>query len=93
MLVTHAVDFLDRVDRIVVMDKGRIALDGTFDELKDKEYFKSIIKCMNKSTNTNSESASDKSESDKESDIEKEKDYMSKEGTKIIDQEDEEKVR
>ena len=93
LLVTHAVDFLDRVDRIVVMDKGRIALDGTFDELKDKEYFKSIIKCMNKSTNTNSESASDKSESDKESDIEKEKDYMSKEGTKIIDQEDEEKVR
>ena len=39
LLVTHAVDFLDKVDRILVLEKGEIILDGSFDELKHQEYF------------------------------------------------------
>lgn len=46
IIVTHAIDFLDRVDRIIVMDKGSIIHQGHFNDLKDLEYFKIIIKHM-----------------------------------------------
>jgi len=32
ILVTHAIDFLHLADQIVVFKKGRVYLDGTFDE-------------------------------------------------------------
>ena len=31
ILVTHAIDFIDRCDRIIVLDKGRVTLDGSYD--------------------------------------------------------------
>jgi ABC-type bacteriocin/lantibiotic exporter with double-glycine peptidase domain len=43
ILVTHAVDFLHLVDKIVLLKKGEIALVGTYDSLKDSEYLKEII--------------------------------------------------
>ena len=46
VLVTHAVDFLDRVDRIVVVHKGEIILDGSFDQLSTEPYFQKIINAM-----------------------------------------------
>ena len=91
LLVTHAVDFLDRVDRIIVIEKGKITLDGTFEELKHEEYFNTIVKSINKDKKSDNDSKSDSSESEKESDIET-KNYMSTVGTKIIDEEEEEKV-
>ena len=33
VLVTHAIDFLHLADRIVIMNQGRIAAVGTFEEL------------------------------------------------------------
>ena len=43
VLVTHAVDFIDRADRIVIMEKGRIKHIGTYDELQHSEVMKHII--------------------------------------------------
>jgi len=33
VLVTHAIDFLDIADQIIVMDQGKIAAQGTYNEL------------------------------------------------------------
>ena len=33
ILVTHAIDFLHMADRIIMMDKGRITAQGTYEEL------------------------------------------------------------
>ena len=44
ILVTHAIDFLHLSDKIIVMKKGRIVLDGTFESLKDNDYLIKILK-------------------------------------------------
>ena len=46
ILVTHAVDFLDRVDRIAIMEYGVIKYIGTYDELKDNEVIQHIIETL-----------------------------------------------
>ena len=33
ILVTHAIDFLEHVDRIIIMEKGQIVASGSFSEL------------------------------------------------------------
>lgn len=38
VLVTHAVDFLSLVDRIILMKEGQIILQGSYEELKDNDY-------------------------------------------------------
>jgi ABC-type bacteriocin/lantibiotic exporter with double-glycine peptidase domain len=38
ILVTHAVDFLHLVDRIIVFDEGKIVLEGSYDEIKNDSY-------------------------------------------------------
>ena len=43
VLVTHAVDFIDRADRIVIMEEGKIKHIGTYDELQHSEEMKHII--------------------------------------------------
>ena len=42
VLVTHAVDFLHLVDRIILMKDGQIAMEGSYNELKDNEYFQNL---------------------------------------------------
>ena len=44
ILVTHAVDFLHLVDRILVIKDGKVSLDGSYDELKKEEYLQQLIK-------------------------------------------------
>ena len=46
ILVTHAVDFLEQVDRIAIMDHGRIKYIGTYDELKNNEVIQHIIEVL-----------------------------------------------
>lgn len=48
ILVTHAIDFLHFSDRIILMKKGEILLNGSYDELKDSEYLKEVIHIHNK---------------------------------------------
>ena len=43
ILVTHAIDFLHLVDRIILLKKGEVALMGTYQDLKDSEYLKEVI--------------------------------------------------
>jgi len=38
ILVTHAIDFLHLVDRIVVMDEGEVVLQGSFSEIENEPY-------------------------------------------------------
>jgi ATP-binding cassette subfamily C (CFTR/MRP) protein 1 len=56
ILVTHAIDYLDRVDRIIVMKKGEIIHCGTFDELKNEKYFQIVIEQMNKTKEKDNDS-------------------------------------
>ena len=44
VLVTHAVDFLRFVDRVIVMKQGSIVLQGTFNEIKEDPYLKELLK-------------------------------------------------
>ena len=46
VLITHSGDFIDQADKIIVLNKGRISHQGSFEELKDYDYFKKIIKNM-----------------------------------------------
>lgn len=39
ILVTHAIDFLHMADRIIMMDKGRITAQGTYEEMQNNEVF------------------------------------------------------
>lgn len=48
ILITHAVDFLDQVDKIIVMERGKILHQGSFAELKHLEYFQTILDHMRK---------------------------------------------
>ena len=43
ILVTHAVDFLHLVDRILVIKEGEITLDGNYEQLKKEEYLQKLI--------------------------------------------------
>jgi len=90
IMVTHAIDFLDKVDRIIVMDKGRIIYDGTFNELKSNDYFKLILSHMDKD---DSESDEEKDSSEEEK-FEKYKDsktnHLSENSTRITTNENEE---
>lgn len=38
ILVTHAVDFLEFVDTVVVIKNGEIVLKGAFKDIKDDDY-------------------------------------------------------
>jgi ABC-type bacteriocin/lantibiotic exporter with double-glycine peptidase domain len=44
ILVTHAVDFIHLVDMIIVLQDGKVALKGTYQELKENEL---IVKLKN----------------------------------------------
>jgi len=43
ILVTHAIDFLHLVDRIVVIKDGELILDGHYKDIKDDEYLKQLL--------------------------------------------------
>ena len=92
LLVTHAVEFLDRVDRILMIEDGKIILDGTFNQLKDTHNFKTIVESMGKydeNENNNEENKEEIEDSEQEESL---KNYLSTTGTKIIDSVDEENV-
>ena len=42
VMVTHYLHLLDQVDRVVFIDKGKIAAIGTYEELKQLESFKAF---------------------------------------------------
>lgn len=46
VLVTHAVDFLDKADKIIIMEAGRIKHIGTFDELQHSDEIRHIVETL-----------------------------------------------
>lgn len=47
VLVTHAVDFLKFVDRIILLKKGKIVLNGSYEELEKNEFISEIMNIHN----------------------------------------------
>jgi len=43
ILVTHAIDFVHLADRVVIMKKGKITAQGTYEELQDNDYMKEVM--------------------------------------------------
>lgn len=97
ILVTHAVEFLDKVDRVIIMEKGKIKHFASYEELKCSEEIQHIIKTLSKVS-----IEEDKEESKVENledtaqkmikEVELKKSFVSEKGTKITDDENDEKV-
>lgn len=43
ILVTHAIDFLAEADHIIMMDRGRIMAQGTYEELEKLKEFSDLM--------------------------------------------------
>jgi len=43
LLVTHAIDFIHLVDRVIVLSKGEIVLDGNYNQIKNDPYLIEIM--------------------------------------------------
>ncbi|CAI2364263.1 unnamed protein product [Moneuplotes crassus] len=81
VLVTHAVDFLDRVDRIIVINKGRVILNGSYKQLENEEYFKKVMSTIYKQ-----EIKSTKEESKDFDKEDEQQNYLSKKEKKLLDE-------
>jgi len=51
ILVTHALQYISFSDRIIYMNKGEIKWVGTYEEIKEKDFFKTFYEKMNKEIN------------------------------------------
>jgi ABC-type branched-subunit amino acid transport system ATPase component len=43
LLVTHAIDFIHLVDRVIVLSKGEVVLQGNYNEIKNDSYLIEIM--------------------------------------------------
>lgn len=43
ILTTHAVDLLPSADRILILEKGSIVQEGTYEALKDSQYLNQVL--------------------------------------------------
>ena len=103
ILVTHAVEFLDKVDRIIIMEKGRVKYFDTYEKLQHSDEIKHIIetlahvsvkKTTNEETKENEESKEEEKET-KDTKVEpvneRKKSFISEKGSKITGNENDEK--
>lgn len=44
ILATHAIDFLDVCDSIILLEKGKVIFKGPYEEVKDNEYLIKLMK-------------------------------------------------
>ena len=44
ILVTHAVDFLHIVDRIICLKEGKVVLSGSYETIKNDAYLQEIMR-------------------------------------------------
>merc|ERR1719482_1326269 len=74
IVVTHAIDFLHMADRIIMMDKGKITAQGTYDELQENEVFQKLQKIndLNKDDCKNENAEEAKAEDNQASEEQKE---------------------
>ena len=86
ILITHAVEFLNLADRIVIVEHGSIKHIGTYKELEDSSEIKHVIETIAKTFIEDKNNSSDNEEL-----ISKRiNNYMSNEATQIIENENDE---
>ncbi|CAI2361540.1 unnamed protein product [Moneuplotes crassus] len=93
VLVTHAIDFLDRADRIIIMENGMIKYNGPYEDIKHHEEVKHIVESLSHKTESSNpeESKEEITEGKGEiEEIEDTKNYIKKEGSRITDEENDE---
>ena len=97
ILVTHAVDFLHKADRIVIMEKGKIKHIGTYEELEHSDEIKHVIESIAKThieEDKHSEASDDiideAPEDDKNGRLTLRKSFLSDLGTQITEDENKE---
>ncbi|CAI2360453.1 unnamed protein product [Moneuplotes crassus] len=97
VLVTHAIDFIDCVDRIIVMEAGKIKYCGTYEELEHQGEIKHIIEALAHKTKENKPKEEEKQlENMEDNNIleeeNQEKSFISEQGTRVTDEENDEKI-
>jgi ATP-binding cassette, subfamily C (CFTR/MRP), member 1 len=100
ILVTHAVEFLSKVDRIIIMEKGRVKYIATYDDLQHSEEIKHIVESLKKvSVNKDEDeeesevtSLEEQKEQIKGKKVDVRKSFLSDKGTNITKDENEEKI-
>ena len=78
ILVTHAIDFVHLADRVVIMKKGKVYAQGTYEELKDNEYMQQVMD-IHKAHTKESKEMAEKAEHVNEFDIPEEDDSSDRE--------------
>ena len=95
ILITHAIDLLDKVDRVIVVKQGRIIHQGHFDQLKNLEYFQTMLNNIKKNQNTEEvkeDLEHHNSNEQQESDLEDSEDDITHRGSTINNDENKEKI-
>ena len=95
ILVTHAVEFLEKVDRIIIMEKGRIKYNATYDDLQHSEEIQHIVETLSKVSVKEEDEEKKQIEELKEQVKEQKgprKSFISAQGSKITTDENEEKI-
>ena len=94
VLVTHAVDFIDRADRIIIMEDGRIKHIGTYSDLQHSDEMKHMIETLSniKKNTSDKSSSNDKIDDEESQGTNKSESFISSEGTNIIEEENNEKI-
>ena len=59
LLVTHAIDFVHHADTLIIMEKGRVVVSGSFDHVKNHQSYKNLMD-INKLSDEKKETPSDK---------------------------------
>ena len=95
VLVTHAVDFIDRADRIIIMEEGRIKHIGSYDELQHSDEMKHIIETLshlNSSIREENKEEINENDSDNNQNESERQSYISVEGLNITEDENDEQI-
>jgi ABC-type multidrug transport system ATPase subunit len=96
--VTHAVDFLHLVDRVIVMESGRVVMDGSYEEIKESEYLQKLAQIHQANTGIQEseeegQSSDEIEEEEKHEDDGLEQEVKPKEKGKMIMEENEEESK
>ena len=69
ILVTHAIDFLHMADKVIIMDEGKIAANGHFNDIQENELLKELLETnkINKDTVKEETTASKETPQDEKS--------------------------
>ena len=82
ILITHAVEFLNLADRIVIMEKGKVKHIGTFENLESSDEIKHVIQTIARTNERENKKFTNSEQSSKSNSEEVDKRFTNKE--KII---------